>query len=168
MNAEYLIYALSRLAEKQKRATAKKPVREQESQNTEAPAVGFGAGESKEDMAMEETRMFEEDETGSSWHRESDIELLKMFCREGYAMAKRHGHFIVGRSEEKSYIGIPGRFMIEEQPAGGRTGFTLWQPLRGGEELYGDLEDISDEAAKTIYGYWIAGIDEATLNIFEV
>ena len=76
--------------------------------------------------------IFSSDETGSSWHRETDVELLKKFCIEGYAMARKYGHFIVGVSQKGNYIGIPGRFMLEEQPAGGKTGFTLWQPLRGG------------------------------------
>ena len=65
------------------------------------------------------------------------MEILKKFCPEGYEMAKKHGHFLVGKAMDGSYIGIPGRFLLKEQPAGGRTGFTLWQPLRGGEEMYG-------------------------------
>jgi len=79
-------------------------------------------------------------------------------------MAKKHGHFIVGTGGEKNYIGIPGRFLVEDQPAGGKTGFTLWQPLRGGEEMYGSLENISDDTASMVYGYCI---DEKTLGISE-
>lgn len=111
--------------------------------------------------------IFTVDETESKWHRETNIELLKTFCREGYAMAKKHGHFIVGTATDKNYIGIPGRFLLEDQPAGGRTGFTLWQPLRGGEEMYGTLADMEEEAAEMVYGYWIARIDEKTLKISE-
>lgn len=111
--------------------------------------------------------IFTRDETGSKWHRETNIEILKNFCREGYAMAKKHGHFIVGTAGDKNYIGIPGRFLVEDQPAGGKTGFTLWQPLRGGEEMYGRLEDMDEETAKEVYGYWIACVDEKTLKISE-
>ena len=111
--------------------------------------------------------VFTIDETGSKWHRETNVDILKTFCREGYAMAKKHGHFIVGTGVEKNYIGIPGRFLVEDQPAGGKTGFTLWQPLRGGEEMYGSLENISDDTASMVYGYWIACIDEKTLGISE-
>ena len=111
--------------------------------------------------------IFTRDETGSKWHRETNIEILKNFCREGYAMAKKHGHFIVGNAGDKNYIGIPGRFLVEDQPAGGKTGFTLWQPLRGGEEMYGRLEDMEEETAKEVYGYWIACVDEKTLKISE-
>ena len=111
--------------------------------------------------------IFSLDETGSRWRRDTDIEILKAFCAEGYGMAKKHGHFIVGTAGEKNYIGIPGRFLAEEQPAGGKTGFTLWQPLRGGEEMYDSLDAMPEKTAELIYGYWIAGIDAATLKIFE-
>ena len=74
----------------------------------------------------------------------------------------------MGVSDIGDFIGIPGRFLLEEQPAGGKTGFTLWQPLKGGEELYTSLEDMDDELALEIYGYWIAKIDGKTLEISEV
>ena len=110
--------------------------------------------------------IFTEDETKSSWHKENNVEILKSFCKEGYPMAKKYGHFIVGNSDEASYIGIPGRFLLEEQPAQGKTGFTLWQPLKGGETYYASLETINEEAL-FIHGYWIAKVDPATLKIYE-
>lgn len=112
-------------------------------------------------------KVFSIDETKSKWHRKDDIELLKKFCPEGYSTSKRYGHFIIGNSEKGDYIGIPGRFIMEEQPAGGKTGFTLWQPLCGGEEMYDNLEDIDEDTARKIYGYWIAKIDYKTLEISE-
>ena len=114
-----------------------------------------------------DTNVFSADEAEASWHREENIELLKQFCREGYAQAKKHGHFIVGTGSNGDFIGIPGRFLIEEQPAGGATGFTLWQPLAGGEELYENLEKIDEETAMQVFGYWIAAIDGKTLKISE-
>ena len=96
----------------------------------------------------EKNEYFSRDETAASWHRQEDVELLKKFCREGYAQAKKHGHFIIGTGQRGDFIGIPGRFLIEEQPAGGATGFTLWQPLAGGDELYESLEKIDEETAK--------------------
>ena len=113
------------------------------------------------------TNVFSADEAEASWHREENIELLKQFCREGYAQAKKHGHFIVGTGSNGDFIGIPGRFLIEEQPAGGATGFTLWQPLAGGEDLYENLEKIDEETAMQVFGYWIAAIDSKTLRISE-
>ena len=112
--------------------------------------------------------VFAIDETDSTWHREENVELLKSFCIEGYTIATKYGHFIIGNSNLGDYIGIPGRFMLEEQPASGKTGFTLWQPLRGGEELYSSLEEIDPETAEKVYGYWIAKIDGKTLQISEV
>ena len=114
------------------------------------------------------SELFSSDETGADWHREENTELLKQFCREGYAQAKKHGHFIVGSGEKGNFIGIPGRFLIEEQPAGGATGFTLWQPLAGGEELYNNLEEMDEETLQQVFGYWIAAIDSVTLRISEV
>ena len=112
--------------------------------------------------------LFENDETGSEWHRQETLELLKKFCPEGYENACKYRHFIIGTSVGKNYIGIPGRFMLSEQPAQGSTGFTLWQPLRGGEWFYDDLESMCDEAAEYIYGYWIACLNAETLAISEV
>ncbi len=111
--------------------------------------------------------VFESDATDSKWHRQENVEILKRFCPEGYPNAKKYNHFIIGNSIKGDYIGIPGRFLIEEQPAGGKTGFTLWQPLNGGEELYESLENMDEEIAYMIYGYWIAKIDEKTLRISE-
>lgn len=115
----------------------------------------------------EKNEYFSMDETAASWHRQEDVEILKKFCREGYAQAKKHGHFIIGTGQRGDFIGIPGRFLIEEQPAGGATGFTLWQPLAGGDELYESLEKIDEETAKQVFGYWIAAIDSKTLRISE-
>ncbi len=111
--------------------------------------------------------VFMNDETESKWHREENIEILKQFCPEAYPCAKRYKHFIVGSSHKGDFIGIPGRFLLEEQPAGGKTGFTLWQPLRGGETHYTALDQMDEETSYKIYGYWIAKIDSDTLEISE-
>ena len=115
-----------------------------------------------------EERFFTADETEARWRKELRLELLTSFCREGYAMARRHGHFLIGTGETGSFIAIPGRFLLEEQPAGGVTGFTLWQPLAGGEDLYESLEELEGERAETVYGYWIARLDPDSLKLSEV
>ena len=111
---------------------------------------------------------FVQDETECTWRREERVEMLADFCREGYAMARRHGHFLVGTGSRGSFLAIPGRFLLEEQPAGGVTGFTLWQPLAGGEELFDSLESLSENQARDVYGYWIAALDPDTLKLSEV
>ena len=148
----YVMYFLSQLLQKQQ--DEEKQQNRQNHKNIQA----------RDDV---DTDVFSADEAEASWHREENIELLKQFCREGYAQAKKHGHFIVGTGSNGDFIGIPGRFLIEEQPAGGATGFTLWQPLAGGEELYENLEKIDEETAMQVFGYWIAAIDGKTLKISE-
>ena len=148
----YVMYFLSHLL--QKRQDEEKQQNRQNHENMQA----------RDDV---DTNVFSADEAEASWHREENIELLKQFCREGYAQAKKHGHFIVGTGSNGDFIGIPGRFLIEEQPAGGATGFTLWQPLAGGEDLYENLEKIDEETAMQVFGYWIAAIDSKTLKISE-
>ena len=153
----YVVYFLSQLLQKRQAMEAK------------GHQAEIKEGEAKkEDVCGEKATYFAGDETAAQWHRQEDVEILKQFCREGYAQAKKHGHFIVGTGEKGDFIGIPGRFLIEEQPAGGTTGFILWQPLAGGEELYEDLEKIDEETAKSVFGYWIAAIDSKTLKISEV
>ena len=148
----YVMYFLSQLL--QKRQEEEKQQNRQSQENIKE----------RDDV---DTNVFSADEAEASWHREENIELLKQFCREGYAQAKKHGHFIVGTGSNGDFIGIPGRFLIEEQPAGGATGFTLWQPLAGGEDLYENLEKIDEETAMQVFGYWIAAIDSKTLRISE-
>lgn len=153
----YVMYVLSQLL--QKRRNEENSQSRERSQNSE---------NLYKDENMQNSEIFSSDETGAAWHREENTEILKQFCREGYAQAKKHGHFIVGSGPNGNYIGIPGRFLIGEQPAGGATGFTLWQPLAGGEELYNNLEDMDEETLQRVFGYWIAAIDSVTLRISEV
>ena len=153
----YVMYVLSQIL--QKRRNEENSQSRERSQNSE---------NLYKDENMQNSEIFSSDETGAAWHREENTEILKQFCREGYAQAKKHGHFIVGSGPNGNYIGIPGRFLIEEQPAGGATGFTLWQPLAGGEELYNNLEDMDEETLQRVFGYWIAAIDSVTLRISEV
>ncbi len=124
-------------------------------QNPSSPSLSASGG------------IFTRDETGCTWRREEKLELLEAFCREGYVTAKKYGHFLIGTGPSGSFIGIPGRFLLEEQPAAGVTGFTLWQPLAGGEELYDTLENLSGDNAAEVYGYWIARLDPETLKISE-
>lgn len=165
----YLLYLLSQLM---KGGAGLQPAGQTTGQNPSSPARAKAeelqnaeeAGPSGDDGKI----YFGQDETGCSWRREERVDLLEKFCREGYFMAKKHGHFLIGQSREGSFIAIPGRFLLEEQPAGGVTGFTLWQPLAGGEGLYESLETMDEEAAHTVYGYWVARLDPKTLTISEV
>ena len=122
-----------------------------------------------EDAAERETDVyFAQDETGCAWRKEDRVDLLAEFCREGCAMARKYGHFLLGTGDAGTFLAVPGRFLLAEQPAGGATGFTLWQPLSGGELHYDTLENMTEEAAESVYGYWIGRLDPETLKISEV
>lgn len=155
----YVMYFLSRLMQKQREAADR----------SEAGAACSAEPQVRKDTESEtEENLFACDETHSRWHKETKIKLLESFCPEGAGLAKKYKHFIIGQSADGNFIGIPGRFLKEEQPAEGKSGFTLWQPIRGGEEFYEDLEELGDERADFLYGYWIAALDEKTLKISEV
>lgn len=167
--AQYLMYLLGQLMQRGENQgsspLSKQPFYADEGKG---PAAEEKAKRAPSAPESDNSLYFSADETRSRWRREEKIELLEAFCREGYPMAKKYGHFLVGTSADASYIAIPGRFLIAEQPAGGKTGFTLWQPLRGGEEIYRDLEGMTEEEAENVYGYWIAAIDPSTLKLSEV
>lgn len=154
----YAMYFLSNLLQKQ--SMMKNQTSDNQRENSRNQRERGASG-------VAEPGLFENDETGANWHREEKIELLEKFCPEGYESAEKYGHFVIGEKGGRNFIGIPGRFLRSEQPAQGKTGFTLWQPLRGGELFYGELETIPDEAAEQIFGYWIAVLDAETLAISE-
>lgn len=177
----YIVYMISQLIAKQRGLSAE-AVSENNTANERSidrlicRGEGSDATEEKPEPKGEETvaygrnaagGFFTADETGCIWRREENVELLKYFCPEGYSTAERHGHFIVGNNPDtlENYIGIPGRFLISEQPAGGKTGFSLWQPLAGGEAYYENPEMMDDEVQYVIFGYWIARISGDTLKI---
>lgn len=132
----YVMYFLSQLLQKQ-RAGARR--------GGHAGVIGTRAGsctagrESKGDHAGADgrrraaagggtagaARHFDADETGAVWHRQTQIALLAQFCPEGAAQAEKHGHFLIGQKGSESFVAVPGRFLRDEQPAGGATGFTL-------------------------------------------
>lgn len=175
----YVMYFLSRLMQQRNAEEAMREAQSNKEQSGEMPAISEMTAASATPEETTESReahelreLFAYDETKSKWHKETKLELLREFCPEAFASAEKYGHFIIGQRGEASgvsscYIGIPGRFLREEQPAGGSTGFTLWQPIRGAEEFFGSLEELDDELADNIYGYWIAALDEKTLEISE-
>jgi len=71
----------------------------------------------------------------------------------------KYQHYIFGIVESKPdeaayYIyGIPGRYILSEQPYEGMTGFVYWHPLENRTPQRGD------------YGYWLLYVDAKTGNI---
>ncbi|WP_168198369.1 DUF7922 domain-containing protein [Crassaminicella thermophila] len=91
----------------------------------------------------------------------------QMYCYSPYInnmigcphLIYKYKHYIFGIMYDKNrepiyYIyGIPGRFILSEQPYEGMTGFVYWHPIEDKKPEKGD------------YGYWILHIDAKTGNI---
>ena len=111
---------------------------------------------------------FREDLTGAEWTKMNDIVGFPLVSPGAVKLAERYRHYIFGKDSGYYYFGIPGRFMKEEQPEEGRSGFRLWQPITGAEEYDATAEDSSDEIRSMAYGYWIISVDMKTGDILEV
>jgi len=72
---------------------------------------------------------------------------------------KSYGHYIVGRKDDRWFLGVPGRFLQKEQPLREEGVFLLWQPIRGGEAFFDCPERMTGKQQEKIFGYWIAEID---------
>jgi hypothetical protein len=84
-----------------------------------------------------------------NWKRVTDSGKLPAASIGAEAQLKKYGHFIFGSTEAHFYLGVPGRHTEEEWPDRGRSGFMLWQSIRGSGE----------------YGYWVMVIDRRTGDI---
>ena len=175
----YVMYFLSQLLQKQRAGQGGAAVQGLSERAPEAAQQGEKAketmqvqaegGEQQPEAALQALPgIFDADETGAVWHRQTQIALLAQFCPEGAAQAEKHGHFLIGQKGGESFVAVPGRFLRDEQPAGGATGFTLWQPIRGGAALYEDLAHLEDAVTDYLYGYWIARVNPDTLALSEV
>ena len=108
------------------------------------------------------------DETGAKWYRFELEKSCPKHLDTFRVLIDRYQHYVLGVNNDQYFIGIPGRFILEEQPDQGSSGFKLWQPLKGAEKLYTYIEDLSDEEKHDIFGYWIAGIDKINGDFFPV
>lgn len=102
------------------------------------------------------------DEIGADWFRMEKTEKLPAYLRDCAEQVRKYGHLLLGKKNEDFFVGVPGRFLLEEQPYKKEGFFTLWQPVRGGESFFGQLSELTGSVAEEIFGYWIAGIDVET------
>lgn len=122
----------------------------------------------------EDVNPFYKDKIGARWKKIVNITNLPLISPGAHYFATQYHHYIFGAVADqnelavKYYFGIPGRFMDEEQPDGGSSGFTYWQAIRGEEDYTtaNNTEDLAEK--KTAYGYWILAIDGKTGDIEEV
>lgn len=110
---------------------------------------------------------FTKDKTGAQWKRIANVNNLPLVSPGATWGATKYRHYIFGESVDVYYLGIPGRFINEEQPEGGKSGFVLWQPIVGAESLGATKADCSLENKMTAYGYWITAIDKETGDIID-
>ncbi|QOX65026.1 hypothetical protein FRZ06_17590 [Anoxybacterium hadale] len=116
---------------------------------------------------------FDKDKTGARWKKIDNTSNLPMVSPGAHYFATQYRHYIFGAKADESgvasrfYFGIPGRFLSEEQPDGGKSGFTYWQPIRGADHVFEQSwgEENKNQGA---YGYWIVSINGTTGSIEEV
>jgi hypothetical protein len=121
----------------------------------------------------EDVAPFEKDRTGARWKKIVNITNLPLVSPGAHYFATQYRHYIFGaRPDEKGiatkfFFGIPGRFLDEEQPDGGRSGFTYWQPIRGADPVFEGYRK-NERSSRNAYGYWIVAVDGRTGSIEEI
>lgn len=121
----------------------------------------------------EDVNPFDRDRTGARWKKIVNITNLPLVSPGAHYFATQYRHYIFGAKPDengmaaKFFFGIPGRFLDEEQPDGGKSGFTYWQPIRGADPVFEGYRK-GEHNNRNIYGYWIVAIDGKTGSIEEV
>lgn len=110
---------------------------------------------------------FSEDKVGACWKRIENIKSFPLVSPGGMWAVAKYRHYIFGEDSKLYYLGVPGRFLKEEQPEDGMSGFALWQPIIGAESLEATKSECSLEDKMTAYGYWITAIDKKTGDIID-
>lgn len=122
----------------------------------------------------EDVAPFGKDKTGAQWKKISNVMNLPLVSPGAHYFASQYQHYLFGAKAdengmaEKYYFGIPGRFLAEEQPDGGRSGFTFWQPIRGAEVPSATGTPDRTVNRSSAYGYWILAVDGRTGDLEEV
>lgn len=121
----------------------------------------------------EDVTPFDRDRIGARWKKIVNITNLPLVSPGAHYFATQYRHYIFGAKPDekgvatKFFFGIPGRFLDEEQPDGGRSGFTYWQPIRGADPVFENYRK-GGHGNRNAYGYWIVAVDGKTGNIEEV
>lgn len=111
---------------------------------------------------------FEKDLTKARWKRIQNVSSFPLVSPGAHLFATQYRHFLFGARPDSQgvashyFFAVPGRFIQEEQPDGGRSGFVLWQPLANDSQT-----GTVDENPNSGYGYWIVAIDALTGDIIE-
>ncbi len=118
----------------------------------------------------EDVSPFEDDRTGARWKKLQNVASLPLVSPGAHFFATQYRHFLFGAKPDAAgvasryFFAVPGRFVQEEQPDGGRSGFVYWQPAAGAAAAAGSQGQSRPES---LYGYWIVAVDAFTGDIIE-
>lgn len=101
---------------------------------------------------LDDISPFDDEWLAIRWKRVNELLKLPVASAGAQTQIRKYGHFIFGTSEKHFYLAVPGRHIEEEWPDRGRSGFMMWQSIRGSGE----------------YGYWCMVIDRKTGVITEI
>ena len=108
---------------------------------------------------------FKDDATGAEWKRVVNLGKFPVISPGSQYTLSRYRHFIFGMTDDYYFVGVPGRYLDNEQPEAGKSGFVLWQPIVGAEGFKADVEGASLKDRQVAYGYWIAAINKNSGSI---
>ena len=117
---------------------------------------------------IEEIKPFTEDTTHTQWKRMSGLSGFPIVSPGAQKNASKYGHYLFGHHDEMYYFAVPGRFIDEEYPDNGKSGFSMWQPIRGAEGFEADKEGCPLETRMAAYGYWILAVRKETGEIVDI
>lgn len=122
----------------------------------------------KEQASFADIVPFEENQMKASWKKISNINLFPMVAPGAYDPMEKYGHFLWGYNDTHYFLAVPGRFLPEEQPDGGRSGFVFWQPILGMDKEANAGSVPVEERRRNVYGYWIASVNRYNGHIEEI
>lgn len=117
---------------------------------------------------LADIRPFARDITSAHWKKVLDWEDFPILAPGAETPVKTYGHFLWGWNDTHYFAAVPGRFLPEEQPDSGRSGFAFWQPILGMERIQQDTSLPLQQRREQTYGYWIASISRRTGKIEEI
>lgn len=122
----------------------------------------------KEQTSFEDIVPFAEGSIKASWKKITDQKKFPMVAPGADGPIEKYGHFLWGYNDNHYFLAVPGRFLPEEKPDDGKSGFVFWLPILGMEKAAEDRSVPVEERRKNIYGYWIASVNRYNGHIEEI
>jgi len=111
---------------------------------------------------------FAEGNINASWKKITDAKTFPMVAPGASGPIEKYGHFLWGYNDDYYFLAVPGRFLSEEKPDDGKSGFVFWLPILGMEKQAEDKSIPVEERRRNVYGYWIASINRYNGHIEEI